>query len=261
MKLQELNKLNEFEKLTQLHEITKGYDKYLVAELLNNFYNEAFHQITIKHKDVTESTDINPTSIYLNGFHFKHFGFDSWNNFTITIEQHLFDFGIDISWHKPNKELNLCRELFDAIIKLENVLSDKCLDETQRIELANCEVINNSIIKLYPKPIPIQSKNNGKASLTISEIALKCFYEGTIITRENAKNNLIGTGHTSGEKLYLEFCKWSNRTDRKSDPETKVRLNNKIKIFEKVIAELPENKKEIAKDELQILYSFMHKYQ
>lgn len=121
----------------------------------------------------------------------------------------------------------------------------------------------NKIIEFLElkKGNPNQCKNNSKAPLTISEIALKCFYEGTIITRENAVKYLIGSGRNSGEKLYLEFCKWSNRTDRKSDPETKVRLNNKIKIFEKVIAELPENKKEIAKDELQILYSFMHKYQ
>lgn len=152
MKLQELNKLNEFEKLSQLHVITKGYDKYLVAELLNNFYNEIYHEIIIKHRDVT-STNIDPTAIYINGFHFKHFGFDSWNKFTINIEQHLFDFGNDISWHKQNEELNLCRNLFDAVIKLENVLSDKCLNEIERTELTDCEIINNSIIKIYPKPI------------------------------------------------------------------------------------------------------------
>ena len=90
---------------------------------------------------------------------------------------------------------------------------------------------------------------------------MKFFYEVTIITRENAKNYLIGTGHTSGDKLYQEFSKWSNRTDRKSNPESKLKLNNKIKSFEKVIAELPENKKETAKDELKILYSFKSKYE
>ena len=130
------------------------------------------------------------------------------------------------------------------------------------------EEICNNIILSFEKIIqflelqkanPINS--NSKTSLTIGEIALKCFYEGTIITRENAKNYLIGTGHTSGDKLYQEFSKWSNRTDRKSNPESKLKLNNKIKSFEKVIAELPENKKETAKDELKILYSFKSKYE
>jgi hypothetical protein len=153
MKLQELNKLNEFDRLSQLHEITKGYDKYLVAELLNNFYNEAFHEIATKYKDITESITIDPTAIYLNGFHFKHFGFDSWNKFTITIELHIFDLDINLRRVKPNNDLILCRELYDSIIKLENVLSDKCLNEIERTELTDCEIINNSIIKIYPKPI------------------------------------------------------------------------------------------------------------
>lgn len=124
------------------------------------------------------------------------------------------------------------------------------------------EISFNKIIKFLElqKENPIQKKNNNKVSLTINEIALKYFYENTIITRENAKNYLIGTGHTSGDKLYNEFCKWSNRTDRIADPEGKVKLKTKIDSFEKVIAELSENKKEKAKDELKILYNFIPKY-
>ena len=181
MKLQELNKLSEFEKLSHIHEITKGYDKYLVAELLNNFYNETYHEITTKHKDITESITIDPTAIYLNGFHFKHFAFDSWNKFTINIEQHLFDFGDNISWHKPNEELKLCRDLFDAIIKLENVLSDKCLNEIERIELTDCEVINNSILKIYPKPIQnIKTEVKGFEDVSREEPTKAKDYKNTI---------------------------------------------------------------------------------
>ena len=180
MKLQELNKLNEFEKLSQLHEITKGYDKYLVAELLNNFYNEIYHEIIIKHRDVT-STNIDPTAIYLNGFQFKHFGFDTWNKFTINIEFHLFDFGNDISWHKTTEELNLCRDLFDAVIKLENVLSDKCLNEIERTELTDCEIINNSIIKIYPKPIQnIETKARVLEDVYLSQPTKSEYYKDTI---------------------------------------------------------------------------------
>jgi ribosomal protein S17 len=97
--------------------------------------------------------------------------------------------------------------------------------------------------------------------LTISEIALKCFYEGKVINRENAKSYLVGTKYTSGERLYNKFIKWSNNTDRKAYPESKVKLRNKIESFEKVIALLPEDKNGKAIDELKILNSFISKYQ
>ncbi len=51
-----------------------------------------------------------------------------------------------------------------------------------------------------------------------------------------------------------------DRTYRKAAPESKVKLNNKIKTFEIVIGLLPENKKDKAVDELNILKSFMSKY-
>jgi hypothetical protein len=107
----------------------------------------------------------------------------------------------------------------------------------------------------------ITEEKSQENKLTISEIALKYFYEGKIITRENAKKHLEGTGHNTGDKLYNEFCKWSNNTDRKAYPEGKVKLQNKIKLFKKVIALLPEDKNGKAKDELKILNSFISKYQ
>jgi hypothetical protein len=97
--------------------------------------------------------------------------------------------------------------------------------------------------------------------LSISEIALKCFYEGKFINRENADSFLIGSGHTSGDKLYNEFIEWSDNTDRKADPQSKVKLKNKIKKFETVIALLPQDKKTKAIDELRMLNNFMSNYQ
>lgn len=97
-------------------------------------------------------------------------------------------------------------------------------------------------------------------SLTLEYYALRLFYEGKQITKDNAKEFLKGTKWNSDLKLYNEFTKWSNRTDRKADPETKIKLKNKIKSFENVITELPEDKREQATDELNILNSYVPKY-
>lgn len=109
------------------------------------------------------------------------------------------------------------------------------------------------------KTIPAEAIQEVK-KLSINQIALKCFYEGKIITRENAKEQLENTGHKSGDKLYNEFSKWSNTTDRKADPESKVRLKNKIKLFESVIELLPNDKRSKAIDDLKIINSFTSKY-
>jgi len=98
-------------------------------------------------------------------------------------------------------------------------------------------------------------------SLSLKGYALRLFYENKIITKDNAKKYLEGTKWTSGDKLYNEFIKWSNRTDRKADPEGKIKLKNKIELFENVIKELPEDKTALAIDELQILNSYKSKYQ
>lgn len=251
MKLQELNKLNKRDLLYQLHKITNGYDKYLVIDFLNEFYKEVYHKINLKYKDITDH-NIDNTLFYINGFYFRHYNYENYE-FVITNKLHLFDFGKNVNWHKQNPKINSCRNLFNSIHRLESIFADKHLNQIEKTNLCGLiEIQNNE---------STQSKNNTKASLTISEIALKYVYEGTIITRENAKNFLLGTGHTSGERLYQKFCKWSNYNDRKADPESKVQLNNKIKSFEKVIAELPENKKEKAKDELKILYNFKPRYE
>jgi hypothetical protein len=110
-----------------------------------------------------------------------------------------------------------------------------------------------------PKEIKLQKPDNTKLSL--NGLALKYFYEGIFINRENANKYLEGTGHTSGDALYNDYIKWSDKQNRKSDPEGKVKLKNKIKLFETVIDLLPENKKAKAIDELNIIKSYVIKYQ
>lgn len=129
-------------------------------------------------------------------------------------------------------------------------------------ELGSFQEIMHEIYtsKIQPQQISIKPPKLIGNKISINQIALKCFYEGKIITRENAKEQLINTGYKSGDKLYNVFSKWSNTTDRKADPESKVKLNNKIELFKSVIELLPEEKKRMANDDLKILSSFISKY-
>lgn len=95
---------------------------------------------------------------------------------------------------------------------------------------------------------------------SLKQIALMYVYEGKIITRENANQIAVKFGHNSGEKLYQHFTTYSNRTDRKADPEGKILLRNKIQLFESVIELLSEKAKLKALTELEILRSFISKY-
>lgn len=96
--------------------------------------------------------------------------------------------------------------------------------------------------------------------LTLREIALKCYYEGKILNRDNAIIELKNTKHNSNDKLYSNFTKWSTKLERTSDPDSKVKLLNKIKIFERVIQSLPKSKRTAAMDDLKILESYITKY-
>jgi len=96
--------------------------------------------------------------------------------------------------------------------------------------------------------------------LTLNEIALKCFFEGKILNRDNAIIELEFTKQNSSEKLYSHFIRWSTKLERTSDPGGKTKLLNKIKIFERVIQSLPEDKRSAAIVELNILESYITKY-
>lgn len=97
---------------------------------------------------------------------------------------------------------------------------------------------------------------------TIEKIALKLVYEGKFVTRQNAKEFLVGTTHKSGDALYNCFMEWSDNGYRKADPDGKdsLLLKNKIKKFEEVSEMLSEDKRAKIKDEIVILQSFLKRY-
>jgi hypothetical protein len=110
-------------------------------------------------------------------------------------------------------------------------------------------------IKALQKPEKPEIKG-----LTLTQIALKCFYEGKVLNRENAKKELEGTKHSSGDKLYYHFSKWSNNTDRRACPDGKQKLRNKIKDIECVIEKLPSTNRVDAIKDLNILQEHLNKY-
>lgn len=97
-------------------------------------------------------------------------------------------------------------------------------------------------------------------TITLKHIALKAYYEGNQITESNASDFLKKTPYTSGKKLYQFYLEFASNTDRKSDPESKTKLKNKIKLFKDVITLLDENKKDKVIDEVKILESFITRY-
>jgi hypothetical protein len=116
------------------------------------------------------------------------------------------------------------------------------------------------IIKSHkPKIIKVREEPY-KKELSLKAIALKCFYEKKVLNRESAKKELEGTSYISNDKLYTHFSKWSNNTDRKAYPESKLKLKNKIEIFEIVIESLSPKNRENAIKDLNILKGYLTKY-
>ena len=95
-------------------------------------------------------------------------------------------------------------------------------------------------------------------------IALMYVYNEIFITRDNVDDiakKYYYISNNSGEKLYQKFISYQNRTDRKANPQSKIKLKNKIKLFETVIELLTnEISKAKANSELTILKNFESEY-
>jgi hypothetical protein len=80
-----------------------------------------------------------------------------------------------------------------------------------------------------------------------------------LITRANGNEIAEQYGHSSGEKLFQEFCVFSSRSNRKGKPVpcTIRKLQNKINLIESVIELLADDKKDVAIDEVSILKNIL----
>lgn len=99
--------------------------------------------------------------------------------------------------------------------------------------------------------------------ISIKVIALLYWYNGTSITRENAKEIAEKYNYTainSGEGLYQDYLFYSKKTNRLASGESLIKLNNKIKLFEKVVLLIDETEKSRVETEISTLKSKLHQY-
>ncbi|WP_233897718.1 hypothetical protein [Tenacibaculum piscium] len=89
-----------------------------------------------------------------------------------------------------------------------------------------------------------------KIKLSIKQVALKYIYEGKHITRQNSNSIIKEYGHTSGDKLYNEYTRYSSKTNRTGNENTQKKLENKIKLIESVIPLLSIDNQEKPKKEI-----------
>ncbi len=166
-----------------------------------------------------------------------------------------------IEWYNLNKQeiekfnpYNPYELMFSIIESTKNEILKYFPD----IELDNLQISNKNTSS-------IQSTNLSKvARLNMNVIALMYVYNEIFITRDNADDiakKYYYISNNSGEKLYQKFISYQNRTDRKANPQSKIKLKNKIKLFETVIELLTnEISKAKANSELTILKNFESEY-
>ncbi|MBC7747341.1 MAG: hypothetical protein H7Z76_01950, partial [Methylotenera sp.] len=100
----------------------------------------------------------------------------------------------------------------------------------------------------------VELPENDIVRIEINKIALLHWYNGKGITRSNHYKIALDYGYTaktSGEGLYQDYIYYSKNSNRLASGETKIKLSNKIKLFESVIDLLiNENAIKKAKSEL-----------
>lgn len=130
-------------------------------------------------------------------------------------------------------------------LDFENIISNSKLAPPKQIELITEKLI-------------VQEIETKTAKLKVKQIALIYVYERNQITRLNASGIASSHGYTaknSGEGLFQDytfFCSPANRQG-KPDPCTRIKLKNKIKLFESIIEHLSDTVKQRASDEIKIL--------
>jgi hypothetical protein len=123
------------------------------------------------------------------------------------------------------------------------------------------KIISNHQLLMLLEAEKRQAENPGAGQnkLTLQQIALKYAWEGKLITKQNMNEIARQSGYNSGDALYNHYCRLSMKSDRLADPESLMKLKNKIKLFEKVIEFIPEANKQRALNELTVLQEILEK--
>lgn len=93
--------------------------------------------------------------------------------------------------------------------------------------------------------------------LTIKVIALVCIYNHTHVNKNNCKKIVSKYGHKSGHKLYQEYNFLSRKENRLPEFESRTIISNRIKWIMKALEHLSEDQKVKAKEDLEILRSYL----
>ena len=126
MKIEQIIKKKKIEQLSILFELTKGFDKYLILQLLNDYLNEINDILSSKYK--TYDLEEEEGTIYLNKFYFNQYEY---------VCKKLYIHNIEIFFDINSESIETCWNYYDIIEILENILTDKHLNENEIKELPN----------------------------------------------------------------------------------------------------------------------------
>ncbi len=203
---------------------------------INDFSGEPYHRLNSK-SEMLEQLVHNTFSIF-DDLKIESLELDDVEKTALTISSKTSK--LEIS--KITKKYDLYELSYvDTIIQCLNIIENHIVKHKGTLEL----------LKKEPK-----EKLNGKSNLmTIREVALFCVFSNTHVTRKNADRIVKQFQHTSGEKLFQYYTYYSSRANRTSPPHpnTKKKFENKLALFETVIARLAPENMDRAKDELNLL--------
>jgi len=124
-------------------------------------------------------------------------------------------------------------------IKLKKTADHEIMSMIEK-ERSGAELKNRKVIPVRP-------------ALSINEVALKCVWEETPVTLQNMDELAGRYGFKSGYKFYTSYNFWAKKVNRIADPEGKIKIKNKIELFERVLKIISLEYRQKALDELKIL--------
>ena len=159
----------------------------------------------------------------------------------------------------PSQKAKEINRSFIKGIELKKIFTGKNISFEDLDSYAKVRALlfyENDLKELLTPTRPIIKQNDeDDKKLDLPQIALIYVYEGETITRKNGDEIARRFKHNSGESLYQKFTYYRSRANRKgkTNPYTKKKMQNKIKLFESILEFLHKPNKQKALDEIKIL--------
>lgn len=180
---------------------------------------------------------------------------------------------IDNPSEKPNNAIKSLETVYDHLLNEDrinsNTIRDLKIENIITNDFGKAFKINKMLIKEVKTKIRIKEKSRENQvvitqnnKLTLKQIALKHFYEGNLITRDNANCIAKDYGYKSGEKLYQHYTHYSQKENRtKFEHESKRAQKSQIHLFESVKQYINDKKQiEDLMNDTSILKANFQKY-